>query len=202
MTRYEKLFVTLKYYLLGKGYFNALKALEYARAKYGNDMRKDKVTMSFSHPIEIALYIMTLKNVKNEELCLTAALLHDTVEDYPVSPSDIETLFGHRVRDIVWLVTKTYNGVDKDPTAYFDAIAQDQEASIVKLSDRVNNCETMVGVFTKDKQRRYLAEVEEKFFPMLKKAKTLYPEQSAAYFNIQHMLKSQIHLIKASLGDK
>ena len=37
---------------------------------------------------------------------------------------------------------------------------------------------------------------------MLKKAKNQFPDQSAAYFNIMHMLKSQLSLVKAALDSK
>jgi (p)ppGpp synthase/HD superfamily hydrolase len=200
MPNYDKLFVSLKYYLLGKGYYNALKALDFARSHH-TGLRKDKVTPEFQHQIEICLYILTLKNVNNEELVITASLLHDVQEDYGVTPAELESKFGKRVSEVVWLLTKKYQGKMKDPDFYFDEISKDPVASIVKGSDRIHNVQSMVGVFTKEKQQKYLTEVEKKFLPMIKRAKYNFPEQTEAYFNIMHMLKSQINLIQSSLQE-
>jgi hypothetical protein len=74
-------------------------------------------------------------------------------------------------------------------------------ASIVKGADRVHNVNSMVGVFTKEKQARYAGEVEKYFLPMLKQARKNFPEQLDAYFNIMHMLRSQVNLLKGSLDE-
>lgn len=197
--RYDKLFISLKYYLLGRKYYTALKALEFSRKLYGTEMRKDGITPSFQHPVEIALYLTTLKDIENEELCLIAALTHDNVEDQ-TTRENIEVHFGKEVERIVWLLTKEYQGSKKDTKQYFEDIANDPVASIVKASDRIHNFNSMVGVFSKKKQEEYLEEVETYFLPMIKKAKNNFPTQTQAYMNAQHMLKSQINFVKAILG--
>lgn len=199
LLRYEKLFISLRYYLLGKAYFTALRALDFAKLHH-TGLRKDGVNPELIHQIEICLYITTLKNLGNEQLCLTVALLHDLLEsDFGVSPKDIEFRFGKDSADAVWLVTKTYQGKDKDLNTYFEEISKCPVASIVKGADRINNVQSMVGVFTKEKQKAYLKEVEDKFLPMIKRAKHSFPEQSSEYFNIEHILKSQINLIQSTL---
>ena len=198
MSRYDKLFISLRYYLLGKEYFTALKALDFAKQN-NSGLRKDGVTPSFQHQIEIALYVSTLKNLQNEHLCLTAALLHDDQENESISTEEIKKRFGDDVSEVVWLLTKKFKGTAKTAEEYFGKISENPVASIVKGADRIHNIQSMVGVFSKEKQKSYIKEVEEKFLPMIKIAKYKFPEQSAAYFNIEHMLKSQIALIKAGL---
>lgn len=196
MTSFNKLFISLKYYMLGRRYYVALKALDFARLKhYGT--RKDGVTPEFQHQVEITLFLSTLKDVQNEEEVLAAALLHDVMEDYDISVHEMQGKFGKKLTDIVWLLTKKYQGKKKNLSEYFDLISSDPVASLVKGADRINNVQTMVGVFSKDKQQSYVLEVEQYFLPMIKRAKYQFPEQSAAYFNISHMLKSQVALVKA-----
>jgi (p)ppGpp synthase/HD superfamily hydrolase len=196
MDRYQKLFIALRYYLLGKEYYSALKALDYGQTHH-TGLRKDGKTKEFQHQVEIALFLTTLKNLKNEEVALTSALLHDVVEDYDVSPEEIKSMFGSEVSEIVWLLTKKYKNQEKEKKQYFEDLAKNPIASIVKGSDRIHNVQSMVGVFSTEKQKSYIKEVEDMFLPMIKRAKYFCPEQSAAYFNIEHMLKSQIELIKA-----
>jgi len=57
----------------------------------------------------------------------------------------------------------------------------------------------MIGVFSKEKQKSYMKDVEDYFLPMIKKASYNFPNQTSAYFNIKHLLKSQLELIGASL---
>jgi (p)ppGpp synthase/HD superfamily hydrolase len=190
MEKYNKLFVALKYYLYGRNYYTALKALEFAR-RYHTGTRKDGTTPAFLHQIEIALYITTLKDLKDEALSLTAALLHDVMEDYNISFQEMEGVFGKEITSIVWLLTKKHQGTVTE-------LAKDPIASVVKGADRIHNIQTMIGVFSLEKQKKYAEEVQTRFLPMIKEAKRNFPEQSAAYFNIEHMLKSQLALITAT----
>lgn len=203
MDKYKKLLLSLKYYCLGKEYHLALKALKYT-LKYHNGLRKDKVTPESQHQLEIALYIITLKAVANEELAIVAALLHDLVEDTEVSKEELISIFGESVYDIVWRLTKKHKGVNKSTEEYYATLATCPVASVVKGSDRIHNVQSMVGVFSKEKQIKYLQEVDDFVLPMIKEAKTNFPEQTHAYFNISNFLKSQSSLIRSfsSKADK
>ena len=196
--RYEKLHEALERYLAKKGYGRALAAMAFARSKH-TGKRKDGLTPEFQHQVEIALYITTLKGVRDEELALTAAMLHDVVEDYPVSREEIRDRFGADVEDVVWRLTKVYRGEHKPYPEYFAAIAADPTASLVKGADRVNNLQTMIGAFTLEKQHEYADEAVRWFLPMLKRARRRFPDQADAYFNVEQRLKSQLELIRAML---
>ncbi len=202
-TPYDKRFVALRFYLYGKGYFTALKAFNFAR-KYHTGKRKDGAP-EFQHQVDIALYLSTLRDMRDEETVLAVAMLHDVVEDYNVL-KELTPLFDKTVVDSVWNLTKpgstgrSYEALtDETRQRYFDDIAADPIASLVKGADRINNVQTMSGAFSKEKQQRYVTEVENHFLPMIKKAMNNFPEQSPAYFNITHMLKSQVALVKLSL---
>lgn len=199
LDKYQKMSITLKSYLKGKGFHKALEAFEFAK-QHHTGTRKDKVTPEFQHQIEICLFITTLKEVMFEEDCLVVALLHDVREDYNISHDEIEKRFGKRVADAVEKLTKEYRGAKKDPIQYFMDIANCPIASIVKLADRINNVNSMVGVFTIKAQEKYLFEIEEYFLPMLKKARNLFPEQLSSYHSMNFTLKNTTSLIKNILG--
>ena len=195
-SKYEKLFTALKYYLLGHNYLLALKALQFARS-YHSGTRKDGSTPEFQHQLEICHFILTLKNLENEELTIVCALLHDVMEDYNIPVQTMESEFSPEVCSIVLRLSKVYQGSKKSMPTYFDEISSCPIASIVKGSDRIHNLQSMVGVFSKEKQKDYISEVKTYFLPMIKAASYSHPKQSMAYFNIKHMLKSQIELIEA-----
>lgn len=200
---FQKSYLSLKYYALGRNYFYVLKALNFAK-KYHNGLRKDNITPEIQHQYEICLYISTLKNLIDEELCLTGAILHDILEDYNIEKSQILNLFGsskqdlefgEKVLDIVWRLTKVYKGVKKSPVEYFQSISECPYSSIIKGCDRIHNIQSMAGVFSFEKMESYLDEAKTYFLPMIKTAKGNYAEQSSAYFNIQQVMKNQISML-------
>lgn len=190
--RFPKLKQALRYFLLGKGYFNAVDALEYG-AQYHTGLRRDGVTPEYQHQMEIAHYLRTLlPSLMHPEDTLTAALLHDLTEDYEVDISVVRARYGDRVANACALLDK--NG--KTPDYYFSELSQDPIGSVVKGADRIHNLQSMFGAFVLRKQQAYVLEVETQFLPMLKVARRTFAKQEAAYENIKHVLTSQVHLIK------
>lgn len=189
MNCYEKMKVSLRYYLLGKGYYAAVDALEFA-AQYHTGFRKDGVTPEFQHQIEIAHYVRTLQ-LMHPERTIAATLLHDVREDYNVSDHELLRRFGEEITRACIILDKT----GKEPELYHAECASSPITSIAKGGDRIHNIQTMTGVFTPEKQQRYIQEVHDHFFPMIKLAKRTFPQQEAAYENIKHMLTSQIQLL-------
>ena len=99
MTNYEKLKITLRYWLLGMSqsnpdYIKCVEALEFA-SKFHTGLRKDGITPEFEHQLIITHYIRTLiSNLEFPVETICASLLHDTSEDYNVSFEEIRDKFG------------------------------------------------------------------------------------------------------------
>ncbi len=191
---YEKLRSALRYWLYGKGYHKAVKAMEYA-AKYHKGLRKDGVTPEFYHQLCIAGYVRTLHLIYSEETMATA-FLHDLIEDYDISASELERQFGKEIAFPVSLLSKRRDGYTIENTPYYLNICNDPIASVVKGADRIHNFQTMIGVFDITKQKEYIEDCKVGLLPMLKKARRKFPEQEPAYENIKHALLSQIDLIE------
>ncbi len=192
--KFTKLYIALKFRLHGAKYFKALKALEFGMSIH-TGFRKDGETPEFQHQIEIALYILTLKDIDDLETVMICALLHDTLEDYSnqVSQAVIKKMFGDEVLHILNMLNKK---LWNDYSVYFKQLGECPIGSIVKLSDRINNFQSMSrGNFSVDKQEKYAAEVMEHFLPMAKISRKLFPTQMDAYYNIEIMLKNQYELI-------
>lgn len=213
---HKKRLLVLRHLFVGAGFYEALAALEFAAAHHIGT-RKDGVTPEFDHQIQIALHAFTLPDLVHREATMATIMLHDVPEDYDVSSTEVRSIFSNRdfailVSEAVSLMTKTFRGrklyvadaTERDnglPTEdeFFDRMAENAIASIGKLCDRVHNLQSMVGVFSKEKQAGYIDEVERLFLPMLKAAKRRHPRQTLAYENLKWTLTSQVSLIKAAI---
>ena len=82
-----------------------LRAASFAARKHHGQTRADDATPYFSHVARVALILSHEFGITDEEV-LTAALLHDTIEDTGTDYDEIAALFGSRVADYVVLLTK------------------------------------------------------------------------------------------------
>jgi len=100
------------------------------------------------HPLEVAL---VLAEMKLDSTAIAAGLLHDAVEDTPVTTEDITEKFGEQVAHIVEGVTK----IDKIQFANREdrqaenvrkmllAMVSDVRVVLIKLADRLHNMRTL-----------------------------------------------------------
>lgn len=197
-TDFKKLKQSFRYWVLGKAehdpeYYKVLEALEVAE-KYHVGKRKDGQP-EFSHQIAICSFLRTIhKYFKDPVSVFIVALLHDTPEDYKESIPEIQQRFPKQAPMTI-CISKVRNGEKIPYETYFGGMKDCHVCSIVKLADRIANISTMLGVFTLEKQDKYLKDLEDWFLPMLKYAKRMFPEQEPAYENMKTILILQRDLI-------
>jgi (p)ppGpp synthase/HD superfamily hydrolase len=204
----EKRMIALRFWLQGRGYHRALRAMDYNRRLF-TGLRKDGITPEFDHHVCQAQYMRTLLPfVTYPEETLATIFFHDTPEDIGVSFDEIVNFFkqdlefGLRVSDGTRRVTKKMRNVKLQAEPLFRSMAECPIASLVKGGDRIHNLQSMIRTFNDDKQRQYLAETEEYILPMLKTAEQNFPEQEPAYKNIRTILKMQVDMVAHSLGKR
>lgn len=78
-----------------------LQAMQFAEKAHKGQLRKDKTTPYFLHPISVAMHLNAFP-----EAVQCAALLHDVVEDTPVTQEEIEDLFGAEIAELVRSVSE------------------------------------------------------------------------------------------------
>ena len=109
------------------------------------------------HPLNVA-YILTRISADYETL--SAALLHDVVEDCNVSINEIEEKFGHNISILVDGVTKinklnlsgTTEALINNQRKILVGLSEDVRVIIIKLADRLNNMQTLF-VHSEKKQK-------------------------------------------------
>lgn len=138
--------------------------------KYHSEDKRKSGEPFYLHPIAVAK-IVTEYSTKQE--VVIAALLHDTLEDTSLHPTEIKTIFGLRVTELVLGVIKIdYDGVprfmnDAESLKYLQQ--QDEDTLTVKLADRMHNMRTINGHSSEDKRRKIAQETLDFFVPLAKK---------------------------------
>ena len=145
------------------------KAYDFAYEKHFGQKRitgDDYIT----HPLNVA-YILT--EVKADAKAISAALLHDTIEDCSVTFEEIENLFGREVAFLVDGVTKINKISFSTETEQIAAnqrkilvgLSEDVRVIIIKLADRLHNLRT-IYVLPPEKQRKKAKETLEILAPV------------------------------------
>lgn len=118
-----------------------LAAAAFAAKKHAGQKRKGKDEEPYiNHPIEVANLLISVGAIDDIDI-LTAALLHDTIEDTDTKRQDIEARFGQRTADIVMEVTddKSLTKAERKRLQVEHAPHLSPGAKLVKLADKISN---------------------------------------------------------------
>ena len=124
----------------------------------------------YTHPYEVA---MILVDFGMDEVAIVSALLHDVLEDTPVTHEEMEKEFGREVVDLVEGVTKLgkipYSSKEEQQIEnlrkMFLAMANDIRVIIIKFADRLHNLRTMKSM-PEEKRRLKALETMEIYAPL------------------------------------
>lgn len=193
---FEKMRIALRYWLIGKEYFKAVEAMDFAE-QYHNGKRKDGAH-EFSHQVSQANLAKTLiHSIRYKEELFIVIFLHDICEDHGISFDEIFKKYGTIVSEAVKLMTKLYRGIKTPNDIYYSNLSECEIASVAKGLDRIHNLMSMLGGFKPEKQVSYIEETLDLTVPMLKKARRKFPFQEGVYENIKFIMTNQIQLYKA-----
>ena len=122
-----------------------LKATQFAALKHCDQRRKDGKTPYIIHPISVAMILAEIGSIEDLEI-LSAALLHDTLEDTDTSAHELDKNFGSRVRIIVEELT------DNDMLTFSQSKQMQIEnapylsknATLVRIADKISNVSDVI----------------------------------------------------------
>jgi (p)ppGpp synthase/HD superfamily hydrolase len=123
------------------------RAIQFAAVAHKGQVRKYTHDPYISHPISVAMMVLKHTNYSSEDIA--AAVLHDVVEDTPVSIGDIAKEFGIYVSQVVDGLTDRSKPEDGN-RAVRKAIDRQHisEGSVVvksiKLADLIDNTESII----------------------------------------------------------
>ncbi len=138
-------------YLDEAGLAKVERAYDFAALSH-RDQRRRSGEAYINHPVEVA-YILA-KDLRMDADPICAALLHDTVEDTPVTLEELSEKFGPTVAELVDGVTKltsiNVSSMDEKQALtlrkMFLAMSKDIRVVIIKLADRLHNMRTLAAL--------------------------------------------------------
>ncbi len=167
-------------YLPNKDLEKIMRSLEFAIESHKGQKRKTGEPYII-HPINTAIY---LAEMKMDWPTISAALLHDVIEDCEIEYAELENKFGKEVAILVDGVTKlptikitssTQENIQLDSTSDISRAAtirklllsttEDARVILIKLADRLHNMETLFALDEKS-QSRIALETMEIFAPL------------------------------------
>ena len=116
-------------------------ALAFAADKHRNQRRKDAEASPYiNHPIMLAK-ILAVEGGVEDALVLSAAVLHDTIEDTETSYEELAGRFGREIADVVLEVTddKALPKSERKQRQIDHAPHLSRAAKLVKLADKIAN---------------------------------------------------------------
>jgi len=154
------------------------KAFEFAN-KAHNNVRRRSGEPYILHPLAVAKIVVG--DISLGYKSISAALLHDVVEDTEFTTDDIRTLFGDKIASLVEGLTKMKNVLDienlkgvENMTESLQAenmkrilltLGDDARVVLVKLADRLHNCRT-IEYMPENKRDKILSETKYIFIPL------------------------------------
>ncbi len=145
------------------------KAFYFSKKAHDGQFRKSGEPF-FTHPVEVALI---LSDLGMDDATITAAMLHDTIEDTAYTYEDISREFGEEIAILVEGVTKLgqipYSSKEEQQAENLRkmlmAMAKDIRVIIIKLADRLHNLRTIKSL-PEDKRREKALETMEIYAPI------------------------------------
>jgi len=162
------------------------------------------------HPISVA---MILAELKLDYYCITAALLHDCIEDTLLTQEEIALDFGDEVAHIVEGVSKLtglefHSNIDKQAQNFrklFLAMSTDMRVMVIKLADRLHNMRTLKSM-RRDKQLRIAKETADIHAPIARRLglNSIRVELDNLCFEVIHPYRYKVltHQIKKQCGNR
>lgn len=173
---------------------DTLKAVDFAVEAHEGQKRKKSVIPYIYHPLNLSCHALSMGIIEDE--IIAACMLHDVVEDCGKSIEELPV--NDETKELVRLLSHkktTPENRDEMMTAYYDAIAENPKAALIKCIDRCNNLTTMSWGLSRERIYRMIKETEE-YFPRLLKVIKAEPEYSNASWLLQYQMESMLDIYK------
>lgn len=135
-------------------------ALKYAELAHSGQQRSDGAPY-ITHPVRVADTVLAHKKSKNIAALLSAAYLHDTIEDTNTTHEDLEKMFGGLVASLVLELTSNTEKIKEMGKAAYLAkkmAVMSSYALVIKLADRLDNVQDIATARTPEWRAKYKAE--------------------------------------------
>ena len=184
-------------------------AYNFSKAAHTGQFR-DSGDPYISHPLAVA---NILAELHLDSQALTAALLHDVMEDTSVTKAEISNKFGNPVAELVDGVSKLerieFATNEQAQAENFRkmllAMARDVRVMLIKLADRLHNMRTLAAL-PPEKRKRVARETMEIYAPIANRLglNAVYQELEDLSFSFLNPMRSRVlsKALKAARGNR
>ena len=130
-------------------YVDLVKKAIHAATKGHNDTNHTygdaSYTIHLAHVVDVAYRFISLVPMEKRSIVIASCWLHDSIEDARMSYNDVKKLTNVEVAEIVRAVTNYTRGRNRDermPDFIYHDIRDTDQATFVKLCDRIANIES------------------------------------------------------------
>ena len=175
--------------------FQTSEALPLVKKYHAGQKRDGKEKIPYiSHPLMMACHALAL-GLGQDDIMATI-MFHDVCEDCGISLDELPV--NDTVKEAVDCLTFRQGAGETRAEAkkrYYERIAKNKIATIVKIIDRCNNVSTMATGFSRERMAKYICETEEYVIPLL----TLVKHEYREWYNASYLLKYQMLSVLESL---
>lgn len=180
------------------GLWLALMALHFATQHF-RGMKRDDGSNEIDHSTRVCcdlidrgiLYLIPIVGIRLIDIILAVALLHDIIENTNVTIKEIQELFGPVIAYNVDLMTKKKED-EKTPKKYYRRIKKSVIAILVKSADKENVAGTIIKVAKTARRLQRQANEVNILLPIMKWARTPYPEYKNILISCRNHLQSSL----------
>ena len=185
---------------------NLLKKAYNIAKKYHADQLRKTGDPFIMHPLQVA---MILADIEMDQISVTAALLHDIIEDTDYNLKSITAEFGN-------IIARIINGVTKLDKIVFDtkeeqqvsnirkmiiAMSEDVRIILVKLADRLHNMRTLSPLNTK-KRANIAIETLEVYAPIAHRLGIYQIKSELEDLSFKYLHKKEYQKLKKMMNEK
>lgn len=192
---YEKTFFFIKGFAIGKGSMqNTLKALPLANEYYKNFTRKSGDAF-ITHPLRVCSYLISLK-IDDDIIC-SAALLHEIIKKCNIDYNGLEIVTKYHLNPLVLDYIRLLANSEKYPLVlYYEALKQNPEVMLLKLSNRAHTCTTLIDS-SPNEIKSYVEECEKYIYPLCIYGIEHYPKYANSIQVMLYHISSVCNIVKS-----
>jgi guanosine-3',5'-bis(diphosphate) 3'-pyrophosphohydrolase len=181
---------------------DCVRAYQFSAAAHSGQFRKSGEAY-ICHPVAVAI---SLAEMRMDANCIMAAILHDVIEDTPISKAELASEFSPDVAELVDGVTKLtkIDGISRaeaqaeNVRKMFMAMTRDLRIIMVKLADRLHNMQTL-GVMSSEKKRRIAKETLDIYAPLANRLGMNNIQQHLEVLSFEAMYPRRYAILKSAV---
>ena len=135
--------------------------IEYVKDKHKGQVRKQG-TPYYLHPVAVSK-ILYNKGIRDKNI-LTAALLHDLIEDTTVTYEEIKEISNESIAKMVKILSKEKG---YKMSEYIQRIKENKSTELIKLADRLHNL-SEAKFCSEEFRKKYIKETEDWYVDLAK----------------------------------